>query len=68
MLHLVAEKQESCPEMYENTYIQYKGGMLGQYGANEVLEPEVLLFDGNEEETIREIFGDRAARVYTIEE
>ena len=68
MLHLVAEKQESCPEMYENTYIQYKGGMIGQYGGNEVSEPEIKLFDGDEEETIRDLFGDKDARVYAIEQ
>ncbi|MBR3714647.1 MAG: hypothetical protein IKM18_01930 [Clostridia bacterium] len=64
MLHLVAEKQESCPEMYENTYVQNLGGMLGQYGANEEKEPEILIFDENADEKIENIFGDKNAKVY----
>lgn len=66
MLHLVAEKQESCPEMNENIYIQNKDGMIGQYGGNEVEEPPVLCFDGNEEKVIRDVFGDKNAKVYTV--
>ncbi len=67
MLHLVALKQESCPEMHDNTYIQHLGGMIGQYGANEVKEPEVEIFDENAEDKILNIFGDKNAKVYYIE-
>ncbi len=66
MLHLVAQKAESCPVMYNNTYIQNIGGMLGQYGANEVKEPDILAFDENASKTVLEIFGDKNAKVYTI--
>ena len=45
MLYLVAREKESLPQLYENTYIQELGGMIGQYGANAVKEPEILLFD-----------------------
>ena len=66
MLHLVAEKKESCPVMYENTYIQYEGGRIGQYGGNAVAEPENLIFDEHADETIRTVFGDKNAEVYII--
>ena len=67
MLHLVAKKQESCPRMHDNTYIQHIGGMIGQYGANEISEPDIMYFDGNEDVTIREVFGDKNAEVYIID-
>ena len=64
MLHLVALKDEYCPKMSGNTYIQKLGGMLGQYGGNENGEPEILTFDENAEKTIKEVFGDKEAKVY----
>jgi len=67
MLHLVAKKHESCPDMHDNTYIQHLGGMIGQYGANEEKEPEIEIFDENAEEKILNIFGDKNAKVYFIE-
>ncbi len=66
MLHLVAKKPKSCPVMYRNTYIQTLGNPLGQYGANEIAEPPVVIFDENAERSIAEIFGDRDAQLYTI--
>lgn len=66
MLHLVAEKTESCPDMHDNTYIQYAGGRIGQYGGNEIAEPENLVFDDRAEEKITEVFGDKNAKVYII--
>ncbi len=66
MLHLVALKDEYCPEMYNNTYIQNLGGMIGQFGANEAKEPEILMFDKNVEKTINEVFGDKTAKVFFI--
>ena len=66
MLHLVALKQESCPDMHDNTYIQHLGGRIGQYGANEIEEPENLIFDENAEQKISEVFGDKNAKVYVI--
>ena len=50
--------------MYGNTYVQHLGGMLGQYGANEEKEPEILIFDENADEKIENIFGDKNAKVY----
>ena len=67
MLHLVAEKDESCPDISDNTYIQHLGGMIGQYGGNEKEEPKILIFDENAEEKINKIFGDKSAKVYYIE-
>lgn len=63
MIHLVAQKQESCPVMKGNTYIQHKGAMLGQYGGNEVQEPEILTFDDSIETTIREVLGEQDAKI-----
>jgi len=52
--------------MYDNTYIQHLGGMIGQYGANEVKEPEIEIFDENAEDKILNILGDKNAKVYII--
>ena len=68
MLHLVAEKQEFCPEMKGNTYIQHLGATLGQYGGKENGEPLILPFDQNAEETIKTVFLETDAKVYYIEE
>ncbi len=54
MIHLVAHKQESLPHMHHNTYVQHQGGLLGQYGANEVSEPPILPFDEASLETLHE--------------
>lgn len=67
MLHLVAKKPESCPDMYENTYIQHIGLPLGQYGANEVSEPANIVFDEIADRRIADVLGDRDAKVYYIE-
>lgn len=66
MLHLVAKKAESCPVMYNNTYIQSFGMTLGQYGANEITEPANESFDEYAEEKIAKIFHDKDAKVYAI--
>ena len=66
MLHLVAKKEEYCPILSGNTYIQYRGGMIGQWGGNENGEPDIEIFDDLAEEKINEIFGDRTAEVYII--
>lgn len=66
MLHLVAKEQESCPEMWGNTYIQHADKTLGQYGGNAEAEPPVLSFE-NAEEKIATVFGDKDAKVYTIQ-
>ncbi len=63
MLHLVAERDEYCPVLDGNTYIQNEGGLLGQYGANELSEPSVLSFDRDAETKIRAVFGDENAKV-----
>lgn len=66
LLHLVAFKEESLPKMNNNTYIQSKGGMLGQFGANEKEEPQMLMFDDCVEKTVKEIFKDKNANVVCI--
>lgn len=67
MLHLVAQKDEYCPVMKGNTYIQNKGNMIGQWGGNETKEPDIEIFDEMAEEKIKDIFGDKTAKVYIIE-
>lgn len=66
MLHLVAKKDEYCPKMYNNTYIQYEGGMIGQYGGNEAMEPEIVMFDKNAEDVIKQVFKEENPKVYII--
>ncbi len=67
MLHLVALKDEYCPEMNGNTYIQDEGKMLGQYGGNENGEPKIIIFDGQAEDKIRSVFKDSEAKVLFFE-
>ena len=66
MLHLVAQKQESCPLLRANRYLQYADGMLGQYGANERSEPEIMRFDEKIAETIHSVLGDDEAEIYVL--
>lgn len=66
MLHLVAKKDESCPKMYNNTYIQTLGGKIGQYGGNEIAEPENLVFGMDAEEKIKTVFKEENPTVYFI--
>lgn len=66
MIHLVAYDEDSCPEMSDNTYIQNDGGMLGQYGANRNSEPPLLMFDKNIENTVKDLLGDKGAKIYTV--
>jgi len=40
--------------------------MIGQYGGNEYAEPEILIFDEKVEEKIKEVFGDKNAKVYAL--
>ncbi len=68
MLHVVSEKEEYRPTLEGNTFIQHRGGMIGRIGANEVAEPELHLFDDNADTTLRGIFGDKSAKIYTIED
>ena len=58
LLHLVAREEESLPELRGNVYIQHRGGMLGQYGANGVREPEVIVFEGDVDSVIWKVLGD----------
>lgn len=67
LVHLVAKEDASCPAMARNVYVQHKGGMLGQYGGNEVAEPPIHLFDENVESRIRDVFGESDAVVAVLE-
>lgn len=67
MLHLVAKEASSLPKMYENTYIQFEGNPLGQYGANNAAEPPIRVFDKNVNATLTEEFCEMNHKVYIIE-
>ena len=67
MLHLTAKEPENLPEMARNVYVQNMGVALGQYGANQNGEPEMLIFDYNADETIARILKDTGAEVYEVE-
>ncbi len=45
LLHLVAKEESSLPLMQGNRYIQPDGACLGQYGANGIQEPPMLIAD-----------------------
>lgn len=66
LLHLVAWESESCPEMNGNTYIQYDGGILGQYGGNKSGEPEVITANEEIGKTVSEVLGDKNAVAFVI--
>ena len=66
MIHTVALDSASCPEMVGNTYAQYLGGTLGRYGSNRASEPSDLIFDENAEKTVKDVLGDKTAKVYFV--
>ena len=63
LLHLVALKNEFCPVLNGNTYIQTANYPLGQYGGNEDGEPEIRMLDINGKVFVKDIFGDEKAVV-----
>lgn len=67
MVHLVAYEKESCPEMYNNTYVQKLGLPLGQYGANNIAEPANIVFDENIDLTLQSVLKDKDAKAICIE-
>lgn len=67
LVHLVAKKQESCPVMSANTYVQKYGMTLGSYGANEVEEPLIMAFFEKADETIARVMGETDAKVYYLD-
>ena len=66
LLHLVAEKEEYLPEMKNNTYVQKHGMTLGQYGAKEEKEPEIMAYFENAEEKIKTVMKEENPTVYYI--
>ena len=67
MVHLVAKEAESCPVMYNNTYIQKYGHTLGQYGANAIAEPFNISFDERVGERIDSVLHDTNAQIYYLD-
>ena len=68
MVHLVARKAAWCPTLSGNTYIQHRGGMLGERGGKEKGSPALLYFDENAATHIATAFGDSTATVIYAEE
>lgn len=66
IIHTVAEKDEWCPEMYNNTYIQYYGNNIGKLGGNAVREPDDVVMDENADKNVAEVFGEKNAKLYVI--
>ncbi len=66
LVHTVAQKAASCPNMYHNTYVQKLGMTLGQYGAKENGVPEVIAFFEDAEEKIKTVMGETGATVYYL--
>lgn len=67
LVHLVAKKAESCPEMYRNTYVQKYGQTLGSYGANENGEPLPMAFLETADRLIASVMGEKDATVYYLD-
>jgi len=67
LLHLVALKDEYCPTLNKNTFIQRAGSMLGQYGGNEISEPKIEFYDEYLDSKIKDVFGDKNAKVFVIQ-
>ncbi len=66
IIHAVSLDEESRPEMYDNTYIQYEGNNIGRIGGNRNGEPRDIVADENVDRNIAERFGERNAKVYII--
>lgn len=66
MVHLVAADTASCPVMRGNTFVQYLGHPLGQYGGKEKGEPPVHAFLENAHAVVRDVLGDSEATVTAI--
>ncbi len=67
-LHLCAISDEHCPTVDNNTYIQNLGGPLGKFGGYGKTVPPIQKFDMDAQQKINNIFGDKNAKVYYIEE
>ena len=66
IIHTVSLDDESRPEMYDNTYIQYEGNVIGKMGGNRVKEPDDIVMDENAETNIASVFGEKNAKIYVI--
>ena len=67
-LHLCAIADEHCPALDNNTYIQILGKPLGRFGGYGDKKTPIHTFDVHAEEKINNIFLDKTAKVYYIEE
>lgn len=68
MVHLVAHDEESVPRLYNNTYIQKNGGILGEYGTYSGTALEVIPFDQNAKARIEKQLNDQGSVVCILKE
>jgi hypothetical protein len=67
-VHLVSLKDEYCPTLDGNTFIQRAGNILGQYGGNELVEPKIEFYDEYLDDKIHDIFKDKSAKIIVVED
>ncbi len=63
LVHIVADTEDSLPEMRGNVYVQNMNGTLGQFGSMENGIPEMLTYDDKALETVNTLFGEPDATV-----
>ena len=66
IIHAVSLDDESRPEMYNNTYIQYDGNVIGKVGSNFEKEPDDIIADCDASANIATSFGEKNSKVYII--
>lgn len=67
MIHLVAKEQQSLPCLSGNTYRQYEGGWIGQYGVNTPTLPPMVYCDKDALAYIHDELGDTTGKLTVIE-
>ena len=66
MLHLVCDDEMSLPTLSNNTYIQSKDCILGQYGVACGNGLDIEMFNEDAYKIITEKFGDKSAEIYFV--
>ncbi len=66
-IHITSAEAKDLPFMDNNTYIQNIGGPIGKFGAYKPVVPKIEAFTENADEYIKNVFGDKNAKVYYID-
>jgi hypothetical protein len=67
MLHIVSANEESCPEMYRNSYVQKHGMTLAQFGGMENGLPATHSFFEDSERIIKHVIKEKDGEVYYLD-